>query len=218
VSAAFKEARRQDYYLGQNPARDVAVTPTATAPKEGYAYSLDEIAAMLTVFPEPAKTVFAVAAFAGMRRGEIMGLLWENYRDGQLHVTRSIWGKNVNAPKTRKSAGAVPVIKQLAQRLDLYRLRCGNPQSGPMFANLNGNRRQSTTCFIARFFQHLMAAWSARSKRQSTSWLTTNTSGTIPFPRGAGFMPPAADSPAICTHSACRTSSSRTSFAIPMYR
>jgi integrase len=139
VSAAFKEARRQDYYLGENPARDVAVTPRATAPQEGYAYSLNEIAAMLTVFPEPAKTIFAVAAFAGLRRGEIIGLLWENYRDGQLSVTRSIWGKHVNAPKTRKSAGAVPVIKHLAERLDLYRLRCGNPQSGPMFANLNGN-------------------------------------------------------------------------------
>jgi integrase len=139
VSAAFKEARRQHYYLGENPARDVAVTPKAMAPKEGFAYSLDEIAAMLTVLPEPANTVFAVAAFAGLRRGEIMGLLWENYRDGELCVTRSIWGKHVNAPKTRKSAGAVPMIKQLAERLDLYPLRCGNPQKGPMFANLSGN-------------------------------------------------------------------------------
>jgi integrase len=32
----------------------------------------------------------------------------------------------------------VPVIHQLAERLELHRLRCGNPQSGPIFANAAG--------------------------------------------------------------------------------
>jgi hypothetical protein len=32
----------------------------------------------------------------------------------------------------------VPVIRQLAERLEMHRLRCGNPQTGPIFANAKG--------------------------------------------------------------------------------
>ena len=42
-------------------------------------------------------------------------------------------------PKTRKSRGAIPVIAPLARRLEIHRIRCGNPISGPMFPNLNGS-------------------------------------------------------------------------------
>jgi integrase len=90
---------------------------------------------ILCVLPEPAATAFAVAAFAGLRHGEIEGLLWENYRDGELFVSRSIWNGMANDPKTRKGRAPVPVIRQLSERLELHRLRCGNPQEGPIFAN-----------------------------------------------------------------------------------
>jgi len=74
----------------------------------------------------------------GLRHGEIQGLLWENYREGEMHVSRSIWNGRVTAPKTRKGHAPVPVIRQLAEHLELHRLRCGNPQSGPIFANAAG--------------------------------------------------------------------------------
>jgi integrase len=74
----------------------------------------------------------------GLRHGEIQGLLWENYTDGEMQVSRSIWNGYVTAPKTRKGRAPVPVIRQLAERLELHRLRCGNPQSGPVFANSLG--------------------------------------------------------------------------------
>ena len=32
----------------------------------------------------------------------------------------------------------VPVIRQLAEWLEIHRLRCGNPESGPIFANSAG--------------------------------------------------------------------------------
>ena len=46
---------------------------------------------IVALFPEPAATAFAVAAFMGLRHGEIQGLLWENYHSGEIHVSRSIW-------------------------------------------------------------------------------------------------------------------------------
>src|SRR5205823_2328096 len=82
ISAIFTLAKQQDYFQGENPARDTAVNPGAPEPQETYAYSLDEIQTILSLLPEPAATAFAVAAFMGLRHGEIQGLLWEDYRGG----------------------------------------------------------------------------------------------------------------------------------------
>ncbi len=141
LSAIFKLAKQQGFFEGENPVRDTAVAPEAKAPQQTYAYSLDEITAMLSVMPESAATIFATAAFTGLRRGEICGLRWEDYRDGEIKVCRSIWEGHETAPKTSQSAGTVPVIKPLARMLDTHRLRCGNPDSGPMFATINGKPR-----------------------------------------------------------------------------
>ena len=65
---------------------------------------------------------------------------WPDLRDAHLWITRSVWGNVVNPPKTRKSQAAVPIIRQLAERLEMHRLRCGNPQVGPIFANSLGSR------------------------------------------------------------------------------
>ena len=93
---------------------------------------------ILSLLPEPAGTAFAVAAFMGLRHGEIQGLLWENYHGGEMHVSRSIWNGRISDPKTRKGRAAVPVIRQLADRLELHRLRNGSRLAGPIFANAAG--------------------------------------------------------------------------------
>ena len=138
ISAVFKLAKQQGYYAGENPARDTATSPKAAAPQETYAYDLAEIQQMLSVMPDPAATIFAVAAFAGLRRGELQGLRWEDYEGGQILVSRAIWEGHVNDPKTGRSKGAVPVIKHVAERLEFHRTRCGNPEIGPMFRNARG--------------------------------------------------------------------------------
>jgi integrase len=135
ISAIFTLAKQQDYFQGENPTLDTATNPGAAEPEETYAYSLDEIESILATLPEPAATAFAVAAYTGLRHGEIQGLQWEDYKDGELQVSRSIWNGQVTAPKTRKSRAPVPVIQQLANRIEMHRLRSGNPQNGPMFAN-----------------------------------------------------------------------------------
>jgi len=138
VSGIFALAKQQDYFQGENPARDTAVNPGAAEPEETYAYSLEEIKTILAILPEPASTAFAVASFMGLRYGEIQGLLWENYRNGEMFISRSIWNGHATEPKTRKGRAPVPVIRQLAERLEMHRLRCGNPQVGPIFANALG--------------------------------------------------------------------------------
>jgi hypothetical protein len=48
-------------------------------------------------------------------------------------------GRPLTDPKTRKGRAPVPVIRQLAERLEMHRLRSGNPIVGPILANSLGN-------------------------------------------------------------------------------
>lgn len=133
ISGVFKEAKRLGFYEGVNPAQDTRVRSDAPAPALTHAYTLEEIAIMLAQLPEPAATAFAVAAYAGLRRGEIEGLEWADYRDGELHVERSIVNGRASTPKTAMSSAAVPVIRPLAERMEMHRLKNGNPEAGPIF-------------------------------------------------------------------------------------
>ena len=78
-----------------------------------------------------------MAAFAGLRAGEIRGLCWEDYSpsEGLIQVTRSVWKRHITAPKTDASSNVVPVIPALRQMLDAHRASVGNPTSGWMFAS-----------------------------------------------------------------------------------
>jgi integrase len=134
LSGVFKFAKQQGYFDGENPVRDTVI-PAARESGETYAYSREEVTQLLAALPEPAATIFAVAAFTGARRGEIRGMIWENYTNGEIRITQSIWHGHVTAPKTRKSTGVIPVIAQLASRLELHRARLGWVVSGPMFPN-----------------------------------------------------------------------------------
>jgi integrase len=72
-----------------------------------------------------------------MEMAEIRGLRWEDYRDGQLHVTRSMWRTLINDPKTRASKAPIPIIPKLAAMLAPMR-----KTSGPMFAGKKGKPLQ----------------------------------------------------------------------------
>src|SRR6516165_4524410 len=55
-----------------------------------------------------------------------------------MHISRSIWNGRVGAPKTRKGRAPVPVIRQLAERLEMHRLRSGKRTEGPIFTSGSG--------------------------------------------------------------------------------
>ena len=134
LSGVFRLAIQQGYYEGANPVRETSI-PAARRSDETYAYSLAEELTMIQAVPEPAATVLAVAAFTGCRRGEIRGMRWENYANGELLIDRSIWNGITTEPKSRKSKARIPIIGWLAGKLAAHRQRLGNPISGPMFPN-----------------------------------------------------------------------------------
>ncbi len=137
LSGVFRHAIQQGYMQGPNPIREVG-TPGAPEGQETYAYSLEEVSQMLLYLPQPAKGLVAVAAFSGLRRSELAGLEWQDYRGGEIFVSRSVWEGHVSEPKTRKSKAPVPVVRPLAQILDAWRAQSGNPTAGVMFPSGKG--------------------------------------------------------------------------------
>jgi len=147
LSGLFRYAAQQDYWdAGRaNPVQLAAIPGSAPKGSEGQAYTLEEVQRMVNVLLEPAATAVTVAAYTGLRLGELRGLVWEAYTPaadqnslGLLYVTRSIWRNVVGEPKTEKSKAPVPVIPQVADRLSAHRKMCGNPFAGPIFVNSLG--------------------------------------------------------------------------------
>jgi integrase len=150
----FRHAAQQGYFDGANPVKLAEVPAFAPTGTETSIYSLEEIGAMLKVLSEPSATAVATAAFTGMRLGELRGLIWESYKPaedeetfGWMNITRSVWRNTTGDPKTAKSKAPVPVIPQLAKKLELHRRARGNPSTGPIFANSAGNPLDLNACY-----------------------------------------------------------------------
>jgi integrase len=115
LSVIFDEAERLELLPrgAGNPIKLVRL-PDAQEDNETHSYGLREVETMLAVLPEPAATVCAVAAFAGLRRAELRGVRWEDYDGEQIMVMRSVWEGFTNDPKTKRSKAPVPVSTCLA--------------------------------------------------------------------------------------------------------
>lgn len=124
LSGAFRYAIRTDRYVRENPVREAKVPKgVKPQPENTHAYTLEEITAILAALDEPARTVCAVAAFSGLRKGEIMGLRWEDYTGEELYVRRAVWRTYIGETKTASSTAPVPVIPALRRVLDAHRRR-----------------------------------------------------------------------------------------------
>lgn len=100
------------------------------------AYSPEETTAMISFLPEPAATIVAVAAYAGLRKGELRGVRGLDYNGSQLMVSQSVWSRFTTEPKSEASKAAVPVIAPLRKRLDA--LVRADKAMFPMFRTSSG--------------------------------------------------------------------------------
>jgi len=128
LTQVFSEAIRRGFRdTDHNPVRDTKL-PHGKAPEETYAYSLAETRQVLNLLPPCASTICAVGAFAGLRRGEIFGLQWQDLDEkaGILHIRREVtFDKRgrmvVTEPKTESSKAPLPVIAPLAAALKSWK-------------------------------------------------------------------------------------------------
>ena len=135
LSGVFTAALQSNVITGTNPmpatkaggmskGRKLSeLTPREKKIRESnhHAYNHEEIALMLEKLPEPARTVVAVAAFTGLTRSEIPALKWEDYKEGEIFVSRKKWRGHIGAPKTEAREAGVPVAPLLHEILAKYK-------------------------------------------------------------------------------------------------
>jgi hypothetical protein len=65
LSGVFALAKQLGYYEGVNPLQDTRIDPRAAEPAETYAYSLEEVQALVAVLPEPGRYRFRCGCVHG---------------------------------------------------------------------------------------------------------------------------------------------------------
>lgn len=139
ASAVMSHAIRLGFITGSNPVHE-AKPEGRRSDYESYAYGLTDVEWMLERLDEPSRTIVAVAAFTGIREGEIRGLQWSDYTGSELFIRRSVWRKAVGETKTPESKARVPVIRPLRKLLDAHRKTNGTHEwifAGPKGFSLN---------------------------------------------------------------------------------
>jgi integrase len=141
LSAVFKLAIQQDYRQGPNPIRETTL-PKAPGPEQTHAYDLAEIRELLGLVPENCRPIIALAAYAGLSRSEIQGLMWEGLVDpkaksptlkAEVMILSSFVRGKRGAPKTKARQDSVPLIRQVRAMLELHWEGQGSPTAGVMF-------------------------------------------------------------------------------------
>lgn len=128
MSALFSHAIRWEW-TEKNPIR--SVRQSAKRSRVPDVLTPQEIVALFAELPEPLRTAAELDAFTGLRRGELIGLQWQDldFDDLVVHVRRSVVMMVQGAPKTEASAKDVPLDAALAE--SLLKLRLVGPYNRP---------------------------------------------------------------------------------------
>lgn len=131
ISSIFDYAVKMQQ-LSYNPCKNVAL-PSKRA-KEREVYTLDEVQHMLELFESESEAnykytiFFTLAAFTGLRRGELLGLEWKDidWKNNLLRVVRSSEytkekGIYTDTPKTESSKRFIKLPPELMQKLKEFR-------------------------------------------------------------------------------------------------
>jgi integrase len=139
ASGMFRHALRLNR-IDTNPWRDAGSLSAVKRPKATHAYSLEEAEAISNALIDnpPAQIVFCLAAFMGLRPGEISALRWEDIDADWIHIRRSAWQGIVGTTKTEESVASVPLISPVREMLAAWKLQ--SAVGGWLFPSNRGDK------------------------------------------------------------------------------
>jgi len=123
MSALYSHAIRWEW-AERNPIS--SVRQSAKRQKIPAILEPEEITAILKELQDPLHTMIELDAFTGLRRGELIGLQWQDVDFGNLvlHIRRSVVSMVEGQPKTEASRKEVPLDAQLAESLFRWKQDC----------------------------------------------------------------------------------------------
>lgn len=104
-------------YLDANPAQ-YAERPRGED-QEMQVLTPAEIHRLLGHAAEPVRTLLLCAVMTGMRRGELLGLKWEDvdFEGNRIHVRRALWRGKFVTPKSKRSRRAIDMTRTVKEAL-----------------------------------------------------------------------------------------------------
>ncbi len=157
ISTVFHYAEKMQM-IQANPCKNVTL-PKITS-KEREVYTLEEVQQMLSLFENESEDnfkyviFFTLAAFTGLRRGELLGLEWKDIDFGNnlISVVRtSAWTKErgiyTDTPKTKSSNRIIKIPDDVKEKLikykawqDDYKAKVGSKwiEHDRLFTKING--------------------------------------------------------------------------------
>jgi integrase len=127
ASGLFRHALRLNR-IQVNPWRDAGSLTAAKRPGGTHAYTLEQAEAISNALIDspPTQLVFCLAAFMGLRPGEISALKWQDIELSEagdwIHVRRSAWRGIVGTTKTEESVASVPLIEPVRSMLAAWKI------------------------------------------------------------------------------------------------
>ncbi len=141
MHAVFNHAIRWEWHE-RNPITHVR--QSAKRSKVPIVLDVEEIAALLQLLKEPARTAVFLDVMTGLRVGELLALKWNDidFAKSQISVTRSIVMQHIGDCKTEASRKPVPLDSRLADALSRWKAISPYPQSDDwVFASPHSNGR-----------------------------------------------------------------------------
>ena len=133
--AKLLEQARAKEYIVHNPLSGLELPKYKPVKKQ--AYTVEQVAGILSKAPERYRMLFYLCAETGLRAGEVAGLRVPDVdlANRTIGVSRAVWRGHEDSPKTdagvRRFAISARLSEMLAKQID-------GRTSGPMFASRNG--------------------------------------------------------------------------------
>jgi len=106
---------------GAHPVRGRLRLPEKVSARQKRILEPEQLDLLLMALTEPYRTIVLVAAFTGLRKGEIAALRWNDVGLGYINVDENLYRGELGTPKTRRSKRRVSIGPRLQRALADWR-------------------------------------------------------------------------------------------------